>query len=369
MSNLPLEDIVNIIVNLSPRAAVRAGFNLGLVVGTSDVISVKDRVKIYAVSTALPYMLADGFTEDMPEYKAAALYCQANPRPSSIAIGRWDNTPVPVTTYDYTPTIATGGTGYAVGDSVTFDIFTAQVTAVDANGAITGFVLSPINGEAQVTLNAEAAAGGAGTGAEFNISSTENIGTAPTETVTAALMDCRSKNTDWYAVTLCGAANADILAASAYIQTATPSSVYFYASTDLSTASDNIFNTLKLLSRRRSIGMYSVTSDAAAAIMGYAMGANTRLSGSAYTLMHKPLVGVMPDDLTAPQVDYLISVNANYFVSRGTGDDYAGFENGVMSDGVYFDEIINLDMLVNNMQLAIMDELRSHPKAPQTEGA
>jgi hypothetical protein len=365
---LPLEDIVNIIVNLSPRSAVRAGFNLGLIVGGSDVISVEDRIKIYATATALKDMIEDGFTEDMPEYKAVSLYCQQNKKAPRVAVGRRDITPVEVITNNYNGSVAVGGSDYVAGDKVTFDIFTAEVTAVDGSGAITAFTLSPASGDNSVTLTAEAAIGGTGTGATFNVTTVTTSTTAPTETITAALMDCRAKNTNWYSVTVCGASNNDILAVSEFIETATPTSAYFFTSDDLSLGSGNIFNMLKLLSRRRTLGMYSETPDAVAAVMGYAMGANTRTSGSAFTLMHKSLVGVMPDDLNAGQVDYLTSINANYYVSRGSGGDYSMFENGVMCDGVYFDEILNLDMLVNDMQLSIMDVLRSRPKVAQTEG-
>lgn len=300
MANLPLEDIANIIVNLSPRSAVRKGFNLGLIVGTSDVITPEQRIKVYAAATALSDMTEDGFTEGMPEYKAVSLYCQQKPHPSRVAVGRWDKTE---------------------------------------------------------------------------------------ETASAAVMDCRSKNTDWYAVTVCGALPTDILVISEYIETASPSSVYKFTSDDLSDGDMNIFNVLKGLSRRRTLGVYSkesiensvplqgdsLTPDIAAAVMGYAMGANTRTSSSAFTLMHKTLSGVLPDNrvgsqpLDAGQVDYLKKINANYYVARGADGDYSMFENGVMCDGVYFDEILNLDMLVNDMQLAILDLMKSRPKIAQTE--
>jgi len=85
MSNLPMDDVVRIVVNLSPRAAIRRGFNLGLIVGPSPVISASDRVKLYSSTDS---MFEDGFTEDMPEYKAARLYFSQSSRPTRVAIGR-----------------------------------------------------------------------------------------------------------------------------------------------------------------------------------------------------------------------------------------------------------------------------------------
>ena len=129
----------------------------------------------------------------------------------------------------------------------------------------------------------------------------------------------------------------------------------------------NIFEILKQKSYRRSIGQYSRTPYAVVSIMGYAMGANTATINSAYTLKFKTEVGVIPDDLTSQQVTNLVKNNGNYYVSRGSDDAYNMFENGVMADGTWFDEILNLDMLANNMQMSIMDLLKSRPKIPQTE--
>jgi hypothetical protein len=117
----------------------------------------------------------------------------------------------------------------------------------------------------------------------------------------------------------------------------------------------------------RSIGQYSVTPDAVAGIMGYAMGANIKTARSAFTLMHKRVTGVAPDNLSETQVFYLLKANGNYYVSRGFDGEYSMFETGTMANGTWFDEVLNLDMLVNDMQLAILDLLVSRPKIPQTE--
>ena len=284
MSKLPLSDIVNIIVNLSPRSAVRKGFNLGLIVGPSGVIPASERVRIYTRDSFASDMITDGFTTATPEYSAASLYFQQTSRPLKVVIGAQD--------------------------------VTNEETALEA--------------------------------------------------VTA----CRLANTDWYMCEVCGAATADILAVSTYLEVCSPTSVYAYTSNDASALTGDpgsVFAQLKALSRQRSIGQFSVTPDAASAVMGYAMGANTGLSGSAFTLMFKTQVGVAPDDLNETQVTYLQKYNANYYVNRGAGDEYSMFENGVMADGTWFDEVLNLDMLVNDMQLAILDLLKSLPKAPQTE--
>ncbi|EHL08978.1 hypothetical protein HMPREF0322_00401 [Desulfitobacterium hafniense DP7] len=278
MSTLPLNDVVQVKVEVSPASATRAGFNVGLIIGKATVIPAETRLKEYA---GLEDMIADGFTSAMPEYQAAAFYFMQKKRPNRVMIG--------------------------------------------------------VCGEEEDYLDA----------------------------VTA----CRTKNSDWYAVACCGASKADVLAIAAYIETAVPSSVFFYTTADAadkSGSADGAFKTLQSLSYLRSIGQYSTTADAVCSIMGYAMGANTGLASSAYTLAYKQEPGVEPEDLSLTDVSAIKGVNGNVYINRG--NTYNLFEQGVMADGTPFDEVINLDVLANDIQLSVMDLLAGYAKVPQTEG-
>lgn len=277
MAVLSLNDVVKVIINLSPKSAARSGFNLGLIVGKSGVISAETRVKIYS---GIESMAEDGFENDSPEYKAASLYFQQKPRPDKVAIGLW--------------------------------------------------------------------------GAE--------------ETVLQAVQACRVANREWYAVTICGAVKEDIISVSEYIEVAIPSSILFYTTSDadvLTNTEGNIFKTLKTLNRLRTLGQYSKTPNAVAAIMGYALGANTGLANSAYTLAYKKEIGVVTDNVDETQLQNIKSNNGNIYINRGATYDL--FEQGTMANGVPFDEVINLDVLANGVQLSIMDLLVSRTKIPQTD--
>ncbi|TGE35876.1 DUF3383 family protein [Desulfosporosinus fructosivorans] len=280
MSTLPLSDIVDISVVVSPVATIRSGFNLGLIVGSSTHITASDRVKLY---TSADGMIADGFTVSEAEYKAADLYFRQIPKPSKVAIGRWDKT--------------------------------------------------------------------------------------GSETALQAVAACRAKNTDWYACYLCGAVKADILAIAPYIEVVEPDSAFFYTTADadvLAGTAGNVMLTLKAAGYMRTIGQYSTYQDAAVSIMGYAMGANTGLANTAYTLAHKKEIGVIPEDMTPVQVTLMKEQNGNYYVNRG--NTYNLFQQGIMANGMPFDEIINLDMLKNDIQIAVMDLLTGISKIPQNEG-
>lgn len=291
--SLSLTPIVDVQITLGAVSAPRNDFNLGLIIGSSTkaepesglVIPTTERIRIY---TDLDDMLADGYTTDSPEYKAAQLMKSATPlSPNRIAIGCWDKT----------------------------------------------------NSEAAVD----------------------------------AVRACRIANNEWYAFTVCGVESDDIKAVAAYTETAEPSSAYFYTvNTDdvlsSSGSGTDLFVFMKGKSYRRSFGQYcgqDDTSDAVAATMGYAMGNNTGLANSAYTLAYKTLPGVTTDNLTNTQVEYIKGNNGNIYINRGYY--YNVLEQGTMADGTRFDELINLDMLSNNIQLNVMDLLYQSTKIPQTE--
>lgn len=401
MTTLPLSDVVNVSVNVGPVASVRTNFNGGLIIGQSNIISTDDRIKKYS---KLADMTADGWTGNEPEYLAAQIYFSQSPQPSHIAIGRWQ-----------TP-----------------------------------------------------------------------------ETAVAAVTACRNADGEWYACIVCGASKVDIQAVSAYIEAASPASVYFYTTHDsdvLSGTSGNIMDILSNNSAHRTLGQYSTDSvdtagyevgaaeaatdihsgtanefkiavdgdetpkaitltltnctsgdttaaemekqiravggtvygsvtveysvnhyvitspnygegsqirvtagdtndisvalkigaangatdidgtttykEAAAAIMGYAMGSNTQTANSAYELFGKSEVGITAEQVTNTELTKIKSYNGNVYVNRGTV--YNLFENGTMHDGTYFDEVLNLDVLSNALQIAVVNEFTGQGKIPQTD--
>lgn len=89
MSNgLALSSLVNVSVNLQPPAAQGINFNTLLIVGSSNVIDVFERIRSY---TSLSQVATD-FGTSAPEYLAAALYFEQSPQPSQLYIGRWAQT-------------------------------------------------------------------------------------------------------------------------------------------------------------------------------------------------------------------------------------------------------------------------------------
>lgn len=382
MSNLKIDDIVKVIINLSPRSAVRKGFNLALIVGDSNVLSSKERVKVYS---DLDSMVEDGFSEDMPEYKAAQLYFSAEKKPSQLAVGRRvkgsgltelkistkagleegkfvvsiDNSLSEGNKYVYKTAVSSIQTPIfeQVLNSGWNDISDGEEITATSGHLI---MVAEVDFDNKVKKIGKAVIGGNSISLDIPVS----------ETVVEAIRECRNKNTDWYVMTYCNATKQDIIDIAGYIESAYPSSIQFFTTSDedvLTNEKGNIFEVLKQKSFRRTLGQYSKTENAVSSIMGWAMGANTGTVNSAYTLKFKTEIGVTPDDLSNQDVINLAKNNGNYYVSRGSDGAYNMFENGTMSDGTWFDEMINLDMLANNMQMSIMDLLKSRNKIPQTE--
>ena len=191
------------------------------------------------------------------------------------------------------------------------------------------------------------------------------------ETIVESVEACRAANADWYQVNVdcLTPADSDLKSVAAYIESATPSSLLAYttSSSDVLTPSitTDIMGYLKALSYERSIGQYSTTLYAIAAIMGYANGQNTGLANSAYTLFAKQEKSVIVESLTYNQKQIIEGKNGNVYVNYA--NYYNWFEPGKMANGYFYDQVVNRDMLVNNLQLSVADLLNQNPKIPQTE--
>jgi len=193
---------------------------------------------------------------------------------------------------------------------------------------------------------------------------------SPDESWVEAVSACRQADNNWYVVVCLGIENDDDHGAlAAWAEVALPTSIYAFTSDDelaITNSEDDIFSKLKALDFKRVVGQYSTQSEyAIIAIMGFAMGANTGLANTAYTLKFKGEVGVKVEDLTQTQVGYLDKKNANVYLNYS--NYYNIIQQGKMASGVFFDEVINLDMLRNDIQLNVMDLFYQKLKIPQTD--
>ena len=367
--SLPLQDIVDVTVLISPQAPSQPTFNQGLIVGSSGVIpssGANSRIRLYST---LGQMLADGFTTTMPEYIAASLYFSQSPAARFLWVGCQD----PAGINGINVHSGNAGTGYVVGDLVTIvkagaSGGTVRVSTIGGSGAVTGITLVTA-GTGYADASSLTTTGGTGTGLEVDISS---IG----ESALLAVIACRAAQPAWYMFMVTDAVDADHLALAAWAQTALPVAVYFYSTADaavLAASSGNIASQMVALNYDRVFAMYNTTQSglfpnnvyAAAAAMGVACGLNTGLNNSYYTMKFKQLVGVAIEPLSQSQVTTVEGINVNLYLNYQNAFNI--LEQGVVPSGQFFDEIINLDMLVSAIQFNVFNLLVDSPSIPQTD--
>lgn len=193
---------------------------------------------------------------------------------------------------------------------------------------------------------------------------------SPPETDLEALQECRAAESDWYQCYSVDVTSVNIPAIALWAESAVPSTVFIYNSQDANILlSDptphDIATTLKDLSYKRTMGQYSTIAHAISGAIGVANGLNTGLADSAFTMFAKQIVGLTTQDLTYNQKSIIEAKNCNVYLSYS--NYYSIFEPGKMANGYFYDQIVNRDMLVNDIQLSCMDLLFQNPKVPQTE--
>lgn len=369
---LPLQPVVNVTVLISPTAPATPTFNQGLIVGTSSVIGsvtgANPRIRQY---TTLAQMTADGFATNSPEYIAASIYWSQSPAPTYLNVGRQDLTAIGSLGLGAVP-----GTGYAIGDTglvvqggaslgqyeVTAE--TAGVpTAVSFVPGAQGTAYSVANNLATTVLT------GSGNGAlEVDILT---IGETPLQAVLA----CRLASPAWYLVVALAAVDADNIAIGEWAQAQTPQLVYFYTTgtaASLNGTTGNVFSVLKAGAYNRAFGIYSTIQGglapnniyAAVAAMGVAMGLNTGLANSYFTMKFKTLVGITTEPLSQTQINVIEGNNGNLYLSYA--NSYSWLEQGTVANGQFFDEVLNLDMLGSDYQYSCVNLLTENPSIAQT---
>lgn len=371
-STLPLSQLFAVTVSVSPQSPATPQFNQFLIVGTSTVIpSTTTRLLEFVGSTILTQMLTAGFSSTSPEYLAATQYMAQSPQPNYLWVGRQDLTAIAAVTLG-----TSGGTGYVVGDILTVvqsggSLGQVKVTSVGTSGVVTGVALiQGSQGTGYTVANNLNVTGGTGTGAEIDITA---IGETPLQAVQA----CRLASVSWYLVYAIAAADTDNEAIVAFAQSAVPQMQVFFTTSNPNVynpaISTDIFSVLQAANYNRYQGVFATTQGGlapnnaylAAALAGVAMGRNTGLANSYFTLAFKQLVGMTPEPLTLAQFLAIQAKNGNAYVSFN--NTYSWYQNSITGSGQYFDTILGLDMLAADLQYGEANLLNSLPSVPNTD--
>ena len=85
---LPVSNVVKVDVIMSPTAATGRNFGALLILGTSTVIPVTERIRQYSSAADI----GTDFGTDSEEYKAAVVFFAQSPAPDQVYVGRWAKT-------------------------------------------------------------------------------------------------------------------------------------------------------------------------------------------------------------------------------------------------------------------------------------
>ncbi|MFS7251251.1 DUF3383 family protein [Rahnella rivi] len=88
MSGLSVSRIANVTVTLSARAAQGRNFGSMLILGSSTVIPISERIRMYESADDV----GTDFGVTSEEYKAAVVWFSQSPQPTQVYIGRWVKT-------------------------------------------------------------------------------------------------------------------------------------------------------------------------------------------------------------------------------------------------------------------------------------
>jgi hypothetical protein len=155
-----------------------------------------------------------------------------------------------------------------------------------------------------------------------------------------------------------------------FIEGANPMSIYGYTTADTNvlelTVTSDIASQMHESGFSRTFGQYSSTNPhAVASLFGRAFTVDFEGSNTTLTLKFKTEPGVVPEDLTETQANALQFKRCNVYVYYA--NDTAIVQEGVMSNGFFFDEVHGTDWLQNRIQTDVYNLLYTAPtKIPQT---
>ena len=287
---LPVSNVVNVDVIMSPTAATGRNFGALLILGPSEVIPITERIRLYSAVEDI----GTDFGVNSEEYKAATVFFSQSPAPTQVYVGRWAKT------------IATAETG-------------TPETLLQAVNAVLQF-------------------------------------------------------TNWYGLGIAHTdplVDADVLSVATAIESASVSRILAVTTQDPDTlvtaTTTDLASKLKAGSYGRTFCQYSSSSKyAALSAFGRAFTVNFNGNNTTITLKFKQEPTVTYETLTTAQAAALDAKDANVFVYYA--NDTAIIQQGVMSNGDFFDERHGLDWLQNYVQTNLFNLLyTSTTKIPQTD--
>jgi hypothetical protein len=402
---LPISRLIDVQINLSPLPAQAPSLNTCLVLGTSTVIDLVERMRTY---TSLSQVATD-FGTSAPEYLCAVLWFEQRPAPTELKIGRWAQTAAAgeligggVTTahqlISYWTAITTGSFKITIDGGMEQSLTGLNFSAVSnlnavatvINGVLTGadifwdanqgrfYVESDTTGASSTVSFAGVGASGTDISASLALTAATSAYQSPgvaaqTIAATLAIFDNMFSN-QWYGLIIPTLSDADddlVVQAADYIEADTIKHYYGVTSQDtgcLSAASTtdlayilNAGGYLRTACQYSSQNAYAATSYLSRILTTNWSGNNT-----AITLMYKQEPGIVAERLTETQAQALQDKKCNVFVVYN--NDTAIIQYGTSASGQYTDSVVGTDWLRGAIQTNLFNLLYgTSTKIPQTD--
>ena len=404
-SALPINNLINVSVNLGTTPASQQNTSTLLILGSSAVIDVVERLRNYTTIAAV----AADFGTSAPEYLAALVYFEQSPQPITLSIGRWAAAATAavlkcgalsaaqqllsawtaITTGSFKITV--NGTLCTV-TGLTFAAQTnmngvASVIQTGLNTTLAGTtcvwnsvysrfeITSPTTGATSTVTFLTAAGSGTDISAMMNGQSTLGgyaaQGQALETAITAVTLFDNNYGQAWYALTVLGGASADYLAIAAYVEAGANRHIHGVTTQDanslVAAATTDIGYQLQQLGYRHTVVQYSSSNPyAVCSLFGRILTVNYQANNTVITLMYKQEPGITPETLNATQLTAATGKNINVFVSYN--NNTAIIQNGVACSGDFLDIITGTDWLALDIQTTVYNLLyTSTTKIPQTD--
>lgn len=401
--SLPVSNVVNVSVSLTPAGAKGQSLSNLLVLGTSAIIDTTERYRQYSDLTSL----ALDFGTTAQEYLAAQKWFGQTPQPTALMVGRWVNAAssgglrcatlsaaqqaiavwnaittgafkltkdggaaADITTLNFSAAanlnavaaiIQAALTGATCVWNANYQRFEFASTTAGVTSAI-GFLAAPTTGVSIATM-----LGGLSTSSGAYVYTGQALETA----ISAVTLMDSMLGQSWYGLNIPSAVNSDHLAVAPYIEATNTKHIYGVTSQEpgvlVAATTTDIAYQLKALAYKRTMVQYS-SSDANAVVSAMARIMTVDYTGNAttITLKFKQEPGVVAETLNTNQAAAAEAKNANIFVAYNNATNI--LEQGVMADGTFVDTVTGSDWLAITVQKSVYNLLyTSTTKIPQTD--
>ena len=402
MAKLPVSRLIAVAVALTVAGAKAQNLSTVLVLGSSVVIDVVERVRTY---TSLTSVGVD-FGNTTPEYLSAQAYFSQSPQPATIQIGRWAKTATSGLLRGATLTpaqqilatwtaVTTGSLRLTKNGAAGVNITGINLSTATSLNQVASLITAALTGATMVwnasfqRFELSSSTTGVGssiaflevTGSGTDISSMLGMqtgqggyradGIAAETALTAATLFDNTFGQTWYPLVMPEAVDADHVLVAGYIEASGNKHLYGITTQDAGTlnavTTTDIASQLKALGYSRSITQYSSTSAyAVMSLLGRNMVVDYTGNNTVITSMYKQEPGIVAETLNSTQANALQGKNCNVFV--GYDNDTNIIQYGTVANGHFIDEITGSDSFAVTVQQRLYNVLyTTTTKIPQTE--